>query len=554
MKNEFNDDIDSKNSIQEDLTNQEETSVMVREKIVEKGGKDPKRDWFASEKVTIGDRPSSPPIFRSKKWLWLLSLIAVFGLGAIAFNRLKNPPSETLEIGENTSVQAKLPVKAIRVQTAPIQDWVFSDGFVEAVQGKHLTFEVEGTISYLRKIEGRDLREGDFVSQGELLAQVDQRKLASDVTVSQAQVQEAQQQLSTAIANLQQNQSVLQSREADLASARADLASARADLQKAQANLNFARTDLNRYQQLWEDGVVAETDRDTRDTAFQEAQANVEATRSQVSAREQSVRAAHAAIEAQQATIISAQAQVESAKSGIQSAIANLNKSQVILEDTEIVAPFNGIVAYLNIREGDYWSPQRINAAGEYQQIVESVPIIVIDPSEFEVIVELPSFDGAKVQPNQRAFIILNENLDAANSSQLSSEDLIVLASAEGRVFSVSPSVTPGGRAIEVSIRINRGTQNLKHGSRVSVWIAVEEKNNATVAPFSAFVFRDQKPHVFAVNEAEGVVEQREIIQGIRGISNREILQGVKPGELLVTEGKNSLVDGAPVEVIDVIE
>jgi hypothetical protein len=87
-------------------------------------------------------------------------------------------------------------------------------------------------------------------------------------------------------------------------------------------------------------------------------------------------------------------------------------------------------------------------------------------------------------------------------------------------------------------------------GEQVSAWIATVEKNQATVAPFNALIFRDRQPHVFVVNEEQGIVEQRAIKQGIEGLSKQEILEGVKPGEKLVTEGKNRLVNGAPVEIV----
>ena len=45
-------------------------------------------------------------------------------------------------------------------------------------------------------------------------------------------------------------------------------------------------------------------------------------------------------------------------------------------------------------------------------------------------------------------------------------------------------------------------------------------------------------------------MEQREIKQGIEGLAKREIIEGVEPGEKLVTEGKNRLVNGAPIEII----
>ncbi|MBC6451998.1 MAG: efflux RND transporter periplasmic adaptor subunit [Hormoscilla sp. SP5CHS1] len=484
----------------------------------------------------------------ARRLLWMVPLVAVvLGVGAIASHRLKNQPAQ-IEASAAATV-AKLPVRAARAQIAPLQAWVFSDGFVEAVLRKHLTFEAEGTIVYVKKVNGRELRTGDFVRKGDLLAQVDPRKLASDVTVAQAQRQDAQQRLSTALASLRQSESAVSQAQAEKARAEASLASAQADLKRAEANRDFAQTDVNRYQKLWEDGVVSKSEWDTRETQFAEAQAAVEAARAQVKAADAGIRAASSAVSSAQAAVLSQQAQVESAQSGIKSAIASLNKTQVILEDTEIVAPFDSIIAHLNIKEGDYWTPQRINATGDYQQIVESVPIIAIDPNEFEVDVELPAFDGARVRTGQRAFIIANERLHSPEA--MTSADLIDLASAEGIVFSVSPSVTPGGRAIEVKIRVNKGTQNLKNGARVSAWIAVEEKLNATTAPFNAFVWRDQKPHVFVVNQQEKIVEQRQIKTGIRGISQREIIDGVQPGELLVTEGKNSLVDGAPVEVIE---
>ncbi len=124
------------------------------------------------------------------------------------------------------------------------------------------------------------------------------------------------------------------------------------------------------------------------------------------------------------------------------------------------------------------------------------------------------------------------------------------LASASGTVISVSPSVSPGERSIRVTIRIERGTNNLQDGEQISAWIATKEKENATVAPFNAIVSRDRANYVFVVNEADGTVEQRQIEQGIEGLSKKEIIAGVEPGEKLVTEGKNRLVNGAPVEII----
>ncbi|MEW6494939.1 MAG: efflux RND transporter periplasmic adaptor subunit [Cyanobacteriota bacterium] len=480
-----------------------------------------------------------PQTAKPKRRWWhfvFLALILVGGVvGWRTFTTAQNTSSSQEET-KTVTTQARLPVRVVPAKTAPIQGWVFSDGTVSAIRYKHLTFPVEGTITYVKKVNGRDLREGDFVREGEVLARVDQRRSAADVTVAEAGQAEAQNQVTAA------NAEVLRA-QAGLREAEANLLRVQADLKKAENDRNFARTDLQRYESLWKQGAISKSDRDVKENQYKNTEAGVEAAQSQVTA-------ARATLESAKGQVTAAQAQLESAKSGVRSASAQLNKSSVNLEDTVIRAPFDGVIAYLNIKEGDYWMPQRVQPNADYQNIVETVPIIVNDPKQFEVNVELPAFQGANVRPGQRAFIVLDEKATAASVGQMTSEDLIKLATAQGTVFSVSPSVTPGGRAVQAVVRISEGAKNLQPGARVSTWIAIEEKNNATVAPLSAFVFRNEKPHVFVVNQEKGIVEQRQIQPGIEGISRREILQGVKPGELIVTEGHNRLVNGAPVEVV----
>ena len=43
----------------------------------------------------------------------------------------------------------------------------------------------------------------------------------------------------------------------------------------------------------------------------------------------------------------------------------------LILEDTQLVSPIDGVVAYINIREGEYWSTQYLNTSSP-QNLIES--------------------------------------------------------------------------------------------------------------------------------------------------------------------------------------
>ena len=456
-----------------------------------------------------------------KKWLYLLSLIASL-VGGVMLWRLLASSQKSLEKVTTNIEQSRLTVRTVPVNLEPIQAWTYADGTVSAVIKKHLTFQAEGTIDYIKKVDGRDLREGDRVKKGELLAKVDRRKYDADIDVAAAEQIEAKNQVLNAVANLRQ--------------AEESLAQAQADLQKAKTNEAFAQVDLKRYQELATEGGIAQREVDVKEIDYKNAQtAEI---------------AAEAAVRSAQAQVTAAQTEVETAEAGVQSANAKLTQSNIESEDTELIAPFDGVISRLNIREGEYWSPQIVNVTGDYQGIIERLPIIIIKPDQFEVQVKLPAFQGEDIRPGQRAFIILDRDRSKSHSGTITGQDLMKLASAQGTVFSVGPSVSPGERSVRVTIRINQGVANLQDGEQVSAWIAVEEKEQALVAPFKAFVFRDRQPYVFVVNEAAGVVEQRAIKQGIEGLAKREILEGVKPGEKLVTEGNNRLVNGAPVEII----
>jgi RND family efflux transporter MFP subunit len=617
------------------------------------------------EKKSDKSRGKVPLSWLKKSLGFMILFAAIAGIGTVGAMRL-NSQAETEEATPTEVQPAGLPVRVVPAQSAPIQAWVFSDGFASAVRSKHLTFEVSGTITYIKKIEGRDLREGDRVREGELLAKVDDRKLAADITQAQAGTAEAQTQRSVALANLdqaranlqqakagvEQNQALLEQSRSKVEQARANLAQiqsrvqqaqvgvqqaeakveqaqanvaqtqarqgqtlanlarANANLQKAQADRDLAIKEQERRLTLYQEGVISQSDLDIYTNRRQNAESGLNAVQNEVKAAEQEVQAANSQIIAAQkeveaaksqvsaalqdvevaksqvtageqeiavaqsqvtvahsqisaaesqvqavaGQVQSAQAQIYAADAGIASAQTQVTRADVNLEDSAIYAPFDGVLAYLNITEGDYWSPQRLQPSGEYENIVERVPMIVIDPGEFEVNVELPAFEGDRVRPGQRVYIVLDEDMSAASAGQMTSDELTKLARSAGQVFSVSPSVTPGGRAMSVTMRINQGSENLRHGSRVSAWIAVEENPNATTAPFEAFVFRDRQPHVFVVNPETGRVEQRKITLGIEGISTREIVEGVNPGELLVTEGSNRLVDGAPVEIVEVLD
>lgn len=500
---------------------------------VEKEQHDLARETYTREKQA--ERSSKGSKF--KKYWWLLPVLAVMlAIGGGTVMRLRENASE-----EPTATQpASLSVRTATARRETLRAWVSSLGTVRAQEFQHLTFEVDGDVTYLAQRNGRRLREGDRVQKGELLARVDDRQLLADVKQAQAAVAEAKQQRAAAAADVAQAQ-------AQVSRARSQVEQAQAQVTKAQTNRNLAQTELQRYRQLFRQGAISASEFDVRVSNLQDAEADVQAAQAQVTTAQNQVDAAQAQVRA-------AREQGEAAEARIETAQAQLAQARVALEGASIYAPFDGIVAYLNITEGQYFTPQIVTSqlGGNYQGIVERIPMVIIDPSQFEVIVDLASPTGERVRPGQTAFVASKSDIKDASASTTYQDRLVRSARARGEVFSVNPAVSPGGRAIEATVRLNNeDTADVQHGERVNTWIAVEEKQNAIVVPLNAIVRRDQQPYVFVVNNDKGVVEQRPVELGIKGITQREIITGVNPGEWVVTEGQNRLVDGAPVRVVE---
>ena len=484
-----------------------------------------------------------------KKYWWLALLAVVFVGGVAVWQPWSNKSEETVEQTE----PVKLSVRTTKAQREPIRAWVSSEGNVQAVNYKHLAFEIEGDVTYIADRNGRELREGDRVTKGELLATVDDRELLADVSQAQAAIAEAQQNRAAAAAQVAQAQAQVQQ-------ARSQVQQVQAQVNKAQTSRNLAQTNLERYQLLAREGAISESEFDSRVSTLQDAGADVFAAEAEVAAAQGQVSSAEAQVRA-------AEEQYKATESAITTAQARLTQAQVALEGARLYAPFDGIVAYLNINEGEYYSPQIVSSqlGGDYQGILNRIPMVIIDPSQYEVIVDLAGSNGDLVEIGQPAFVASETSIEQSlgtpndnnpafsdrSSDKLSQEILVDNARARGEVFAVNPAISPGGRAIEATVRLfPETTRDIKHGEQVLTWIAVAQEPQAIVVPLNAVVYRDQTPYVFVVN-SEGVIEQRQVQLGIRGITKQQIISGVEPNESVVTQGQNRLVDGAEVKIVN---
>ena len=195
---------------------------------------------------------------------------------------------------------------------------VSGNGRIEAVE-----------IDVAAKIAGRVkeilVREGEFVTTGQVVARMDTYTLEAQRREAVAQRQQAQSSVVTA-------QSQLAQRESERSAALALLAQREADLDKA-------RKHARRSSELVVKGAIAQQDADDDRAQLRSAEAAVNAVRAQIAASE--------------ATIITARSQIAGAQSAVGAAQANIERIQADIRDSALKAPRDGRVQYKVAQPGE---------------------------------------------------------------------------------------------------------------------------------------------------------------------------------------------------------
>lgn len=195
-------------------------------------------------------------------------------------------------------------------------------GFVDAP-----VFSLAAPVSGL--VASVEVHEGDHVSKGQVLAQLDARE-------RQAMVDQATAALDRARAGLQEAQ-------ANLRAIVPTVRGAGADVTRASAVLADAQRASTRAHQLLEGGATSQAEVDSVDTHLAEASATLQSLLAGKDVASGRVAAANAA--------------VDDANAAVRTAEAALKLASVQLSEATITAPCDGIVVDRNLEPGAWASP-----------------------------------------------------------------------------------------------------------------------------------------------------------------------------------------------------
>ena len=300
---------------------------------------------------------------------------------------------------------------------------------------------------------------------------------------AEAALAQAQKEYATA----QQNElSGLQSAEARVATAQADLdrlfAGAEADaLAAARARLARTQADLASLTGAESSGAV-------------DAQvANLEAAEA---------RLAQLTADPRASSLARAEAAVTLAQS-------QLTQVQIQLDDTTLRAPFDGMIATVNVSPGENISTQ--------------TPVVLIDVSRYLIKVTVDEVDIARVSPGQSVDVLI----DALGTTL------------PGRVLRLEP-LPQGDSAVtayRVTVEIDPTDSMLRPGMTASATIIADRREGVVSLPVAALLTRDGQSFVELVttgSDGKRSIEERAVTIGLRTSEQVEIVSGLAAGDEVV--------------------
>ncbi|NLE77580.1 MAG: efflux RND transporter periplasmic adaptor subunit [Chloroflexi bacterium] len=455
--------------------------------------------------------------------------------------------------------------QTVAVQRGDVSAYVSAVGSIEPQRSVSLRFRGMGSVTAVHVDPGQAVAEGDLLAELES-AELDLavRQAEASLVISQARLDQLTAGASaeeivaaeTALASAQASyERVLAGPgQADLAAARVALSSAQKALQKllagpsedevagAKANLERARLALERAQSeydrvAWVGGVgalpqslalqQATVDYETAEANYRLATegataAQVEAGRAQVAQAEASLQRlldspSDAEIMAAETQVAQARYQLDRLRSGAREeerriAEAQVAQAQIALEQAQLQrdnatlrAPFAGVVAEVNVKEGE--------------QVQSALPAItLIDDSAFHINVAVDELDIATLREGQETHISFDSLPDQVFG---------------GRVTRVAPTATSvmGVAGYQVRIDLEPTEAPLRVGMSATVDIITAYAADTLTLANRAIQF-DRRTEQTYVDKLVGFnLVRTEIQVGIQGDQATEILSGLSEGD-----------------------
>jgi HlyD family secretion protein len=399
----------------------------------------------------------------------------------------------------------------VTVQTSKVQRLDLSSVVSASGEIKPKTYVNIGANAF-GKITRLFVKEGDRVKKGQLVAQLESVQSGADVNATQASLDAAQ---------------------SDAIAAEAALHTDLADLNRARSDAEHTQLDWDRSQALWKSALIPKSEYDTQKALFQTAQAGL----AQAEAR-----------------VAQAKAQKESADRHITQNQANLTRVADVLEKSRYVAPFDGVITSLPVREGETVVIGIQNSPGSTLMSIADMSVITAE-------VEMDETDIVDVRLGQPAEVAIDAIPNKTFKAVVTEIGDNAIVRSTGVATSQQTTASDEAKEFKVVVTLQDPPENLRPGLSATAKVTTASRSNALSVPIQAVTVRrqadlqpanDKGSVQAATTPKENAKDAKTDIQGVFVIRNKkaefvpvqtgitgsndiEVLTGLKEGDEIVT-------------------
>ena len=285
------------------------------------------------------------------------------------------------------------------------------------------------------------VKEGDRVKKGQMLAQLENVQSSADVNATRASLDAAS---------------------TDAVAADAGMRTSMADLNRAKSDYERAKLDWERAQGLYKAALIAKSEYDSSNAAWQTADAGLAQA---------------------QARLAQAKAQKDSADKHISQIRANLTRAADVLQKTVYQAPYDGTITNLPVREGETVVVGIQNSPGSTLMTLADMAVITAE-------VRVDETDIVNVRLGQPAEVTIDaipeESFQGSSNGNWRQRDCAL----DRRFHFAATSASQEAKDFKVVVTLDEPPQNLRPGLSATAKITTASKTNVLSIPIQALAVR----------------------------------------------------------------
>lgn len=185
---------------------------------------------------------------------------------------------------------------------------------------------------------------------------------------------------------------------------------------------------------------------------------------------------------------------------------ADIDQQKALIRKTEILAPFDGVIGLRNVSEGAVVSSSTLLAT-------------IRKESQLKLDFFIPEKYGHQIKTGMKVKFTMYNNGNTYNATVLATEQ----------------SIDDATRNLKVRAVVNNNPDNLLPGAFTNVVLRLGENKQALMIPNQAIIPEQQNKSVIVARN--GKAHFVLIKTGIRKTSNIEIIDGLQPGDTIITTG-----------------